>query len=384
MLSDFFDEDPLPGSWEKVTKRMVDPITFACNVNVAYIPRIEDCSYETNNIAIAQPRFGDPLRSTNVPLPPPPPPPNGKHHTQSTNNDDDRAWIPHDFSPQLQTKKSVQSNDIFSDFPGTPTKSNASKGVKHPAKKNLVSATKSGGTTSKGGASLGAFFSKSIVEKAVEEADNQSLGSRSMSSRSVSDRSHAERSKSEQSLKSRAHERRAMLESMKKGEGMSSIDETDTIEKKGGALGQFLVEQSVEATIKLDDDNRSTMSASTMSISLLSNADRSKTERKLMSSASLSHAEPLVDDSKTPPASPPRRVSLRLKPIKSCILSEGRKGSSLKLQFQDETDCCEVPTLSDKFWYEFWDDIWYSEEELSDFRYAAFLEEAGLDASEFM
>ena len=57
------DNDHQTYSWEKVTKKHVDPITFSCTVDVAFVPRIEDCSYETTCFAMSHPRFGD--RTTN-------------------------------------------------------------------------------------------------------------------------------------------------------------------------------------------------------------------------------------------------------------------------------------------------------------------------------
>jgi hypothetical protein len=45
-------------SWgTKITKKMVDPITFSCPVTIAFLPRIEDCLYETTCLAQAHPRI---------------------------------------------------------------------------------------------------------------------------------------------------------------------------------------------------------------------------------------------------------------------------------------------------------------------------------------
>lgn len=408
MISDydnFYGSDPLSSSWEKVTKRIVDPITFSCHVNVTYVPRIEDCSYETTNIAIGQPRFGESLTSATS---------NGGKlpsssssvKKSSTNTDDDNAWKPHAFPPASPTPsarpvvakllspakepKSTKQPHHHSKHPTTP--------AKHI--KNMVAPTKSGGAKV---ASLGAFFSQaSIQEPKKIETDNQSVGSRSISSRSVSELSNAERSRSEEKLKSRRT-------TSNKGSDMMSIDEQSVskfIQKKkaskthgssgsvgggGGVLGKFLNDKgSSDAAAPVEDDNRSMMSASTIgskSVKILGTADRSKNEKRLKSeraTAVAKHEEPKLAATPESPKKErqPSKIAL---PLKSILKKEGavsKKGR--KLDFKEGHDICEVPTLDDKEHYRDWDDIWYTEEELGDMRYEAFLEEAGLDVEEFM
>ena len=395
----FCGSDPLASSWEKVTKRIVDPITFSCHVNIAYIPRIEDCAYETTNIAIGQPRFGDAMLTTaatngsknsHSALPSTPATP--KRTSSKSKNKDESAWTPHTFPPT------------------SPTPSTQSSPTKQSKNKNKVAATKSGGDGK--GASLGAFFSKASTTQPVTapfDMDNQSVGSRSISSRSVSERSIAERSKSEEKLKSRRAKKH------NNSGDMMSIDEqsvSDFIEKKkksksrgssesssgsggGGVLGKFLNDKSSAGSpSRVEDDNRSTMSGSTIgsrSISVLSTADRSKHEARLKSARAVVAAKTQVEKSDSnEPESPTKKehqpsegtAAVPLKPAlkkEGAITKQGRK-----LQFTEGHDMLEVPTLDDKEYYKDWDDIWYSDDELGDMRYEAFLEEAGLDVNEFM
>ena len=51
-----------------------------------------------------------------------------------------------------------------------------------------------------------------------------------------------------------------------------------------------------------------------------------------------------------------------------------------KLRFKDEHDIVEIPRLTDSMY----DDLFFTNEELADFRYEAFLEENGLDVDEYM
>ncbi len=347
MISEFeglIGSDPRTSSWEKVTRRIVDPITFACHVNVTYVPRIEDCSYETTNIAIGQPRFGqnrltvskcDAHRSSSTA--------SSKKVVVSSKQvkNDENAWKPHQFPINNKNKSRSPPQSPF----------------KHS--KNHVQPTKSGGSGFKG-ATLGAFFLKDNVQKVIE-LDNQSLSSRSMNSRSVSERSNAERSKSEEKMKSRRVHRADGSVNTSEIQSMMSIDEQSASEfsernSRSGLLGQTLNQGSKdEKTLKA--------------------ARESKRKDKEVTNAAVSESNGLKDKSRKPK-----------KTLKSILKRSGlgcSKGGG-KLGFKEGHDICEVPTLDDKEWYRDWDDIWYSEEELGDMRYRAFLEEAGLDVDEYM
>jgi hypothetical protein len=451
MISDFdsfYASDPPSSSWGKVTRRIVDPITFSCRVNVTYVPRIEDCSYETTNIAIGHPQFGGE----------PPLPTNGKNNdvlrsasasrksdilvspsasrksglllvspTASRKSDgllspsesrkskvkealNDAAWTTsHDFTPPTTSIKSPtpiksSARNSFKSPTRSSTKSPSkqSSSNKSPAKspaKNMVKPTKSGGEGPKA-ASLALFFSKAS-EKDAGDIDNQSLSSRSMNSRSVSELSNAERSKSEEKLKSRRAKNKMMAIDEQSVSDFPEKKESkgENPPSKGGTLGNFLDNKEPPSAIKVEDDNRSLMSASTIGskVSRMSSADRSKYEKKLKSARGAKpHRE---EKSKTAVSGEPvveheplvekrrKKPSTSSTPLKS-ILKKESSGSSAnkgrKLEIKDGHDMMEMPTLDDKDYYRDWDDIWYSEEELGDMRYEAFLEEAGLDVDEYL
>jgi hypothetical protein len=255
---------------------------------------------------------------------------------------------------------------------------------------------------------LGAFFQKSGAEK-LEELDNQSLSSRSLSSRSVSDRSHAERSKSEDSLAKKSKERRGSVgesshsrdsgskrthkrRDSKESLAMQSIDEMSMAEfsveaasvkeknnnksKSSGTLGNFLQEKSIsEEDVDVDADLQSVRSGSThgsKSISARSRSERSRTESKLRDKNSLEvsgHLSSFLEGSQT---------SLDYDDEKSLTLEELAPGEK-KLRFKDGHDAKEIPRLTDSMY----DDLFYASDELANFRYEAFMEEAGLDINDF-
>eukprot|EP00526_Cylindrotheca_closterium_P015765 CAMPEP_0113634052 /NCGR_PEP_ID=MMETSP0017_2-20120614/17729_1 /TAXON_ID=2856 /ORGANISM="Cylindrotheca closterium" /LENGTH=267 /DNA_ID=CAMNT_0000544731 /DNA_START=60 /DNA_END=860 /DNA_ORIENTATION=+ /assembly_acc=CAM_ASM_000147 len=151
---DFSDDYARSAPWEKVTRKVIDPITFACTASIEYRPHLEECAFETTGPPISEPRFGDVFkRSTRRGIAPP-------------------AWSP----PSNRT-------------PTTTTTRKATQ--QQPAKKA-------------GSNSLGAFFQKSSAVQKKQDADNMSVGSRSIASRSVADLSIAERSKTEDKLKRKA------------------------------------------------------------------------------------------------------------------------------------------------------------------------------------
>ena len=170
------------------------------------------------------------------------------------------------------------------------------------------------------------------------------------------------------------------------------FDEGEKDSSKGSRLGNFLKESSAPSHSKVEDDNRSTMSASTLGskVSRMSSADRSKYETKLKSARG---AKPRHDpisaarDARSPEKEKKKKQLIPRTPLKSILKKESSGESTKKarkLEIKDGHDIQEMPTLDDKEWYRDWDDIWYSEEELADMRYEAFLEEAGLDVGEYM
>jgi hypothetical protein len=246
--------------------------------------------------------------------------------------------------------------------------------------------------------SLGSFFSKDTAQK-IEELDNQSLSSRSMNSRSVADRSHAERSKGEEKMAQKAQERRGgnsdqgkrrhKRRDSKESLAMQSIDEISRTdfsesasvkekedERAAGSLGNFLQQKSVCEDEDKEDDQKSTMSGSTMGTRTV---DRSRTENELKAnkakgkrsnglSTFLEGSQSSLDNEKDEKA---EEKSLTLEEIGPVVK---------KLRFKEGHEAREIPALTSSMY----DDLFYASEELADFRYEAFLVEAGLDVDEYM
>lgn len=453
MISDYDDmhgDDHQTFSWKKVTRRRVDPVTFACHVDVTHVPRIEDCSYETTNWGISQPRFGgcsdastaDPTEGRS----------NSAHSRSNTAFVSPRAGAsrkfksssfsgtvqkkPDDASPSpskskqrsfLSPSSSYKKNDDSNSSRGRkltslaagatnspvkiqiPVKLPLTKSINSPVKQRKTNGNKSIATRTGGGtkvASLGAFFSQaSIKEENQGDDDDHSIGSKSLGSRSISDRSNAEMSKAEMKLRSRRN-------GLKSDASMMSIDEGSVVSEfngnhnkskmglKGDVLSQFFHAKKPQQQKHLqqqkkqhNDDDQSVMSASTISsksIQVLSTADRSKNEIKIRTSRDnggrfsptpkkTQASSPVVKARKT---APKKAITT---PLKSCVKKGGIRSSlkSKKLDFSDDIGIVEVPTLDDKEHYRDWDAIWYDEDELAEFRYEAFMEEAGLDIGDY-
>jgi hypothetical protein len=405
-MDDYYCENPRSATWEKVTRKIVDPITFSCNVNVAFVPRIEDCAYETTCFAMSQPRFGEKINP-------------GTITSNKKGSINDTTWTPMDFATgtPLQNNKKKLSRAKVDLPPGIPSMFTS---FASPTKSSFSPKSKVNNNNNSSGngkvKSLGAFFQKSGAEK-QEELDNQSLSSRSLSSRSVSDRSHAERSKSEESLAQKSKDRRSATgestshsrdssstsskhrelrrQDSKKSLSMQSIDEMSMTEfsvdasakekkknsnksskpSSGGTLGNFLQEKSIsEEGVNVEADQQSVMSGSTLgskSISALSVSERSKTESKLRdkSMETSGHLSSFLEGSQT---------SLNDDDEKSLTLEQVAPGEK-KLRFKEGHDAKEIPRLTDSMY----DDLFYMSDELANFRYEAFMEEAGLDINEF-
>lgn len=280
---DFSDDYARNAPWEKVTRKVIDPITFACTASIEYRPQLEECSFETTGPPISEPRFGDVFKRTSRGIEAP-------------------VWSPPSSrTPQTKTRKTATSS-------------------------------KKGG----GGNSLGAFFQKSSVQT-KQDSDNMSVGSRSIASRSVADLSVAERSKTEEKLYRRAKSKQ------RSGRKLA-------IEEKG-------------ETIKEEE---------------------TKEEAK---------PEP-------PPPPPPAPVPTPMAKAKSCLKKrsaypteedekdDDEKSLTLedveriekKFQIKEGHEMFEIERITNSMY----DDLFYGSEELADFRYEAFLEEAGLDVDEYM
>ncbi len=305
------DNDHQTYSWEKVTKKHVDPITFSCTFDVAFVPRIEDCSYETTCFAMSHPRFGE--RTTN-----------GKTKPTSIKRKSGTTPIP---------------------------------------------------------ANLGEFFRLKATVQGKREKDNQSVASTiSRSSRSIADRSRSERSKAEEKLRNKAKERRGGED----GESTSSRQQRrrQRVNSKDSLAKQSIDEMST-ATFGTNDgsvDHRSVMSGSTLgskSISILSNADRSNDEQRQRNKSKIgdqsdSNLSAFLEDQS--------QSSFQKESEENSITLEEVGMVEKKLRFKDEHDIVEIPRLTDSMY----DDLFFTNEELADFRYEAFLEENGLDVDEYM
>jgi hypothetical protein len=383
MLSMDFDDNEYPRavSWEKVTKRVVDPITFSCTADVAFVPRIEDCSYETTCFAICHPRFGENLN-------PGPLKQSSKNNKKGGNGTKGTTWTPMNLSPGTALAKNSSKQPSPAKVQPSAKVPSLFAGSKKPVLKKGSSPKPS---------SLGSFFSKDTAQK-IEELDNQSLSSRSMNSRSVADRSHAERSKGEERMAQKAQERRGgnsekgkrrhKRRDSKESRSMQSIDEKSRTdfsentsvkedEKAAGSLGNFLQQKFICEDEDKEDDQKSTISGSSFGTKTLS--DRSRTENELKAnkakgkrsnglSTFLEGSQSSLDIEKDEKA---EEKSLTLQEIGPVVK---------KLRFKDGHEAREIPALTSSMY----DDLFYASEELADFRYEAFLVEAGLDVDEYM
>jgi hypothetical protein len=266
--------------------------------------------------------------------------------------------------------------------------------------------------------------------------DNRSIGSKSMASMSVSDRSHAERSKAEESLARQAKERRAKAkrvaaafvgssDSLPREHhslAMASIDEmsiTDfsgqmsttktpttspTKSPKKGSLGGFLsqqaaIDESANGEKRQYDaaDAASVASASTLgskSISARSKAEQSGPEKILRQRKNFAMGETLTEEDEEDDSHQDRMVQTNSRP--GCLQEKTDGAASLddsldlkdavvlraekNLRFQDGHS---EKYISLELTPSMYDDLFYTSVELAEFRYEAFMEEAGLDINEF-
>jgi hypothetical protein len=281
-------------------QKVVDPITFSCTATVEYLPRLEECSYETTGPAQVEPRFGSVYQRT------------------TRSGIDAPIWTP----PSSRTPVLNQHKKV-----GSASSSN-SNGNGKPA-------------------SLGAFFKKSSNES-LEELDNMSLGSKSMNSRSIADLSTAERSKTEDKLKRKAKdrkgkERRGSKNSSKSNHNTSQTDMESIKENSANSFDYEVKSASTHEPLKSPIKLKSNMR---------------KPQGKL---GHLLETEGDEDE-------------------KSLNLEEAVEPRKQKLRFQEGHEEFEIARITDSMY----DDLFYTSEELADFRYEAFLVEAGLDVEEYM
>jgi hypothetical protein len=271
--------------------------------------------------------------------------------------------------------------------------------------------------------------------------DHKSIGScRSMASMSVSDRSYAERSKAEESLARQAKERRT-AKSRKKvagklngplyqvGHGMAitSINEMSITDfsghlctskstptnpspvkssKKNASLDGFLSKQDAIAESTNDGkkhdrnaaDAASIVSASTLgskSVSARSKAEQSGSEKKMRRRKKFAMGETLTEEDDEDTDENDQRVNSS--GINGFVQEKTEKGN---ISLDDSLDLKDavVPRveknlrfrdghsekyISQEITHSMYDDLFYTSEELAEFRYEAFMEEAGLDINEF-
>jgi hypothetical protein len=68
--------------------------------------------------------------------------------------------------------------------------------------------------------------------------------------------------------------------------------------------------------------------------------------------------------------------------LKSCLMVKKEAGDVDSVRWRESTEIVEIMRFS-KVRASCWDDCYYTEDELADFKYEAFMEECGLDPSDF-
>eukprot|EP00538_Stauroneis_constricta_P006871 CAMPEP_0119555460 /NCGR_PEP_ID=MMETSP1352-20130426/7664_1 /TAXON_ID=265584 /ORGANISM="Stauroneis constricta, Strain CCMP1120" /LENGTH=425 /DNA_ID=CAMNT_0007602223 /DNA_START=135 /DNA_END=1412 /DNA_ORIENTATION=+ len=413
--------------FERVARRSVNPITFEMSVDINYQPQIEEFWYDTtgpslsrSSLPTARLKQSPSKRTTNAGT--------AGAAASATNQKGVRLAPPKKdgFVTLLsQANRAAATSSSVSSVSSSNSKL-SSKRRQSSSNNSNNNGNGKGSTAS----SLGEFFVKDKIRtftKLAEngaDADNHSISSRSMSSRSIADRSLAERSKAEESLKQRAKNKSKRAAASKKPSkassssssvsstssksntnsvttttksrlrktdvtsaasiAMHSIDEDsnyeddddEEVDVTSTKLGKFFHSNSVpehSVTDAAAADMRSVASASTLgsskSVSKLSQAELSRSERRLKDKeiSKLMRKQPSKGVLKTTTKDDDDNRSLTLKDVK-------------ELRFNEEHDYCEVPELTNSMY----DDLFYTEEELADFRYEAFMEEAGLDVNEYM
>ena len=366
---DFYGTNHPSFSWGKVTRRIVDPVTFVCYLDVTSVPRIEDCSYETTNIAISHPRFGE--QSAIM----------GRHRSASPDHHviasrdhwamTSSALVDFEFSsPPKISGRGTNDEEKSWRPPQSPRSTNTShleSSVRKGMKKMTTQSTSKVGATKNGTenpvrASLGVFFSKAFDVEDKGDADNQSVGNRSFGARSISDRSNAELSKAEMNYKLRMKSDGTTM-SMGDCRASGCLDTASSRSYRRSSDTSRLSDRSMlliagspitEATSKMD---------------IIGHSFSAADDRRVL-------PNPTVDEQAS-------GEHMTVAILRSCIKSGGTPSKSRKLDFLDELAIWDIPTLGDKEHYRDWESIWYDEEELAEFRYEAFMEEAGLNVEDY-
>jgi hypothetical protein len=68
--------------------------------------------------------------------------------------------------------------------------------------------------------------------------------------------------------------------------------------------------------------------------------------------------------------------------LKSCLMVKANHGAVDKVKWREDTKLVESMRIS-KVRASCWDDMFYTQDELADFKYLAFMEECGLDPADF-
>jgi hypothetical protein len=337
------------------------------------------------------------------------------------------------FEPSAFKDLDAVNNDSFSDFqdsvpprrvkdatsdrnskPGPKSLPPPNDGHKRKKKKKSGNSSNNNDPAGKIKNSLGAFFNMASQKTAIStvEADNQSLSSKSLTSRSVHDRSLAERSKAEQKLLDAAqklHEgdephngipstrcrksrvvrlndanrsltMRSINELSFEGFSCSSEGKNNNSGSRNGGGDESLLSRSLNLLPSEEKDGGH--DADARSISQRSTSNRSKKENQLAEIVKSPYREKqkliIKEDSKEDLEDDDEDEdddikSITMGEVMGIVIEK-------KLWFKDGHEEFEIPYPTNSMY----DDLFWTEEELGDFRYAAFLEEAGLDVDEYM
>ena len=310
-------------------------------------------------------------------------------------------------------------DDSFSDFednvPPRRVKDAPSKRNRNPVPRSSPPNDGQKNNNNEGGKiknSLGAFLKMASQEIAIAavEADNQSISSKSLSSRSVADRSHAERSKAEQKLfetTQKLHEgdesshngspssrsrRRVRRSDSNRSLTMRPIDELSLADfsasseeknncsgsSNGNCPGPGLLSNFINIVLAEEEDGGH--DADARSISERSTSDRSNKENKLAEIVKSPNREKqksiIKENSKEDLEDEDEDDDIESITMEEAVGIVIEK----RLWFKDGHEVFEIPYPTNSMY----DDLFWTEDELGDFRYTAFLEDAGLDVDEYM
>jgi hypothetical protein len=418
----------------KVIRRQVDPVTFAFREDVVGIPRIEETSYETMDLAASQKRLlkmrqpdkrsdfsiADAVITLSPTISPEkersdfhhgrrPSTPSADPQRRSVSMPAVNVSSPKKKSSRSKSPKVNQSSKSGSSRTKSPVK------TKPSARPNKEPSVKRKGKTSSD-TTLGAFLQRNTAQHMFQQEakrvlggmfDSRSVGSgRSMASMSVSDRSLAERSKAEKALAQCAKQRKAARDRRSAAGGLpDSIDEMSVsdfsrVSNLVGGTGDEIFNGS-----PCKSPNRgmvSVGSASTLGPKSISSQRRSEklleNERKMKVEDVLQEEDRKEDESPVESVQEPKldvaakkSGSNEMKELTSILRKESLEES---LNLEDVVVVREKKNLrfrdghsekhiSQELTHSMYDDLFWTSEELAEFRYEAFMEEAGLDINEF-